>query len=92
MTVQPRIQEVGTVGELPSHLWTRVTFEGHCSGCGQPLTEEWVSKDSPAPTDRWVRCGRTSGCGTVTLLEQTDTQPATCSREGIAPPKPEGEA
>lgn len=68
-------------------IWTRITFEGHCRSCGQPLSEEWVSKVSP--NYRWVRCGRQRGCGTVTLLEKTGTQSANCTREGIAPPKAE---
>lgn len=76
------------------YIWTRITFEGHCRGCGQSLSEEWVSKVSP--NYRWVRCGREYGCGTVTLLEKTNTDSANCTREGIAPPrekeKTEGEA
>lgn len=72
--------------------WTRVTFKGYCSGCGSELEEEWVTKLSPCPEDRWVRCGRTYGCGTVTLLEKVETGPADVRREGIAPPRETEEA
>lgn len=45
-------------------------YRGVCAGCGRSLVAKRL--ESNATGERWVMCGRETGCGTVTLLTFED--------------------